>query len=212
MCPRIWPIEDICVGLYVLKRLLTVWHILEKVMSMQHSFEAFSEKQRRVELKSVGNFVAKTVLVESANQFSLEELCRTQYSLKIFFSKPCRPSFLWQNLKCLSFHIVRWLAMSDLLGLWFKLAWVVFTECKQTSSVHVYDWINEPGLCHRAVTSTFTLPTGILSVLTQDFGIDYINNFLHWSAKKIHSLYGETYMHKGPKKPKADKKKVELDF
>ena len=74
MCPRIWPIEDICIGLYVLKRLLTVLHILEKVMSMQHNFEAFSEKQRRVELKSVGNFVAKAVLVESASQFSLEEL------------------------------------------------------------------------------------------------------------------------------------------
>ena len=43
----------------------------------------------RVELKSVGNFVAMTVLVESANQFSLEELCRTQYSLK-YFSKPYR--------------------------------------------------------------------------------------------------------------------------
>ena len=85
MCPRIWPIEDICIGLYVLKRLLTVWHILEKVMSMQHSFEEFSEKQSRVELKSVGNLVAKTVLVESANQFSLEELCRTQYSMKYFF-------------------------------------------------------------------------------------------------------------------------------
>ena len=27
----------------------------------------------------------KTVLVESANQFSLEELCRKQYSLKYFF-------------------------------------------------------------------------------------------------------------------------------
>ena len=84
MCPRIWPIEDICIGLYVLKRLLTVLHILEKVMSMQHSFEEFSEIQRRVELKSVGNFVSKTVLVESANQFSLEELCKTQYSLKYF--------------------------------------------------------------------------------------------------------------------------------
>ena len=85
MCPRIWPIEDICIGLYVLKRLLTVRHILEKVMTMQHSFEEFSEKQRRVELKSVGNFVAKTVLIESANQFSLEELCRTQYSLTYLF-------------------------------------------------------------------------------------------------------------------------------
>ena len=42
-------------------------------------------KQRRVELKSVGNFVAKTVLVESANQFSLKELCRTQCRLKYFF-------------------------------------------------------------------------------------------------------------------------------
>ena len=60
-------------------------------MSMQHSFEEFSEKQRRVELKSVGNFVAKAVLVESANQFSLEEVCRAQYSLK-YFSKPYRPS------------------------------------------------------------------------------------------------------------------------
>ena len=40
---------------------------------------------RRVELKSVGNSEAKTVLVESATQFSLEELYRTQYSLKYFF-------------------------------------------------------------------------------------------------------------------------------
>ena len=46
------------VDVLILKRLLTVQHILEKVMSMQHSFESFSEKQRRVELKSVGNFVA----------------------------------------------------------------------------------------------------------------------------------------------------------
>ena len=67
-----------------------VQHILENVISIQNSFEEFSEKQRRVELKSVGNFVARTVLVESANQFSLEELCRTQYSLK-YFSKPYRP-------------------------------------------------------------------------------------------------------------------------
>ena len=91
MCPRLWPIEDICIGLYVLKCLLNVRHILEKVMSMQHSFEGFVEKQKRVEVKSVGNFVAKAVLVESANQFSLEELCRTQYSLN-YFSKPYRPS------------------------------------------------------------------------------------------------------------------------
>ena len=61
-------------------------------MSIQHSFEEFSEKQRRVELKYmyVGNFVAKAVLVESANQFSLEELHRAQYTLT-YFSKPYRP-------------------------------------------------------------------------------------------------------------------------
>ena len=64
MYPRLWPIEEISIGLYVLKCLLNVRHILEKAMSMQHSFEEFSEKQRRVKWKSVGNFVAKAVLVE----------------------------------------------------------------------------------------------------------------------------------------------------
>ena len=66
-------------------------HILDIVVSMKHNFEEFLEKQRRAELKSVGNFVAKTVLVETANQFSLQELCRTQYSLT-YFLKPYRPS------------------------------------------------------------------------------------------------------------------------
>ena len=51
----------------------------------------FRKKQRRVELKYVGNFVAKRVLVESANQLSLEELYRIQYRLK-YFSKSYRPS------------------------------------------------------------------------------------------------------------------------
>ena len=64
MFPRLWPIEDICIGFYVLKLLLNVRHILEKVISMHYSFEEFSEKQRRVELKAVGNVEAKTVLVE----------------------------------------------------------------------------------------------------------------------------------------------------
>ena len=41
---------------------------VEISLSMQQHFEQFVGKQRRVELKSVGNFVAKTVLVESANQ------------------------------------------------------------------------------------------------------------------------------------------------
>ena len=98
MCPLLWPIEDIYIGLYVLKCLLNVRHILEKVMSMQHSFEEFSEKQRRVELKSVGNFVAKAVLVESA------EVCRTQYSLK-YFSSHIDHQTLWKNLKYSRFKV-----------------------------------------------------------------------------------------------------------
>ena len=101
MYPRLWPIEhNICIGLYVLKCLLNVRHILEKVMSMQHSFEEFSDKQRRVELKSVGNFVVKAVLFESANQFSLEDRCRTQYSLKYFRSHIDHQT-LWKNLNVL---------------------------------------------------------------------------------------------------------------
>ena len=68
--------KDICIDLYVLKRLLIARHILEKVVSMQHSFEFFFLEKRRVESKSVEKFVAKSLLVDSAIQFSLEELCR----------------------------------------------------------------------------------------------------------------------------------------
>ena len=95
-CPRSWPIEDICICLYALKRLLKVWHIFEKVVSMQYTFEGVLEKQGRVELRYGGNCVAKTVLVESAHQFSLEELCRTRYSLE-YFSTPYRPSDCLEN-------------------------------------------------------------------------------------------------------------------
>ena len=61
---------------------MNVRHTFEKVAPMQQSFEEFSEKQRRVELKFVGNFVAKTLLFKSANQFSFEEPYMTHYSLK----------------------------------------------------------------------------------------------------------------------------------
>ena len=88
-----------------LKLLLNVRHILEKInMSMQHSFEVFSEKkqkQRRVELKSVGNIAVKTVSVESPNKFSLGELCMTQYSLK-YCSKSYRPSDRMELQKSIS--------------------------------------------------------------------------------------------------------------
>ena len=84
-CPVNISTEDICIGICVFKRVYNVWHMMKKSVSMLQHFEQFVEKQKRVELKSVGNFVAKTVLVESENKFLLEELCRKQYSLKYFF-------------------------------------------------------------------------------------------------------------------------------
>ena len=73
-CPLYRSTEDICIGVCVFKRVFNVWHMLKKVCQCNNILNNFLGKQRKVELKSVGNFVAKTVLVESANQFSLEEL------------------------------------------------------------------------------------------------------------------------------------------
>ena len=67
---------------------------MKKSASMQYSVEEFLEKQRRLELKSVENSVAKTLLVESVDQFSWKYQCRTQYRLKYCY----RPS------DCLSNH------------------------------------------------------------------------------------------------------------
>ena len=81
-------------------------------------------KQRRVELKSVGNFVAKTVLIESANQFSLEELCRAQYSLKYFFRSHIDHQTYGKTLNPTS-HIFRGSAVGSAVdfeskGCWFE--------------------------------------------------------------------------------------------
>ena len=54
----------------------------DRASHLGKSYVSSTEFQKNKELKSVGNFVAKTVLIESAKQFSLDELCRTQYSLK----------------------------------------------------------------------------------------------------------------------------------
>ena len=105
MCPRLWPIEHICFRLYVLERLLKVRYILEKVMSMQHSFEEFSEKQRRVELKSVGNFVAKTVLVESPNHFYWKSYVGQRTAWNIFRSHIDHQT-LWKNFNQLIEFII----------------------------------------------------------------------------------------------------------
>ena len=68
-CPLFISTGDICKGIYLFKRVFNVWHMLKKSVSMQQQFEQFVRKQRRVELKSVENFVAKTVLVESAKPY-----------------------------------------------------------------------------------------------------------------------------------------------
>ena len=138
MYPRIWPIQDICIGRYVLKRLLTVRHILEKVMSIQHSFEEFSEKQRRVELKSVGNFVSKTVLVESANKFSLEELCRTQYSLTYFFRSHIDHQTYGKTLTLTIFTHTPW-TLLDITNLTTNIWHInIYASKKVTHNVLVY--------------------------------------------------------------------------
>ena len=72
---------------------------VEKNVSMQQNIEQFVVKQRRVEVMTVRNVAAKTVLVESANQFSLEEFSRKQYSLK-YITKSYRPSDRLKILKC----------------------------------------------------------------------------------------------------------------
>ena len=49
-CPQLWPIENICIGLYVLKRLLKVRHIFAKVASMQQRFKKKKTKESWIEV------------------------------------------------------------------------------------------------------------------------------------------------------------------
>ena len=64
--------DDICIGRYVRKRLLNVGHILEKGVNATQFRRVFRKKQKRFELKYVGNSVAKTVILESANLVFIE--------------------------------------------------------------------------------------------------------------------------------------------
>ena len=41
-------IKDLCIGIYILERLLNMLLFLEEIVSMKHSFEEDLEKQRRV--------------------------------------------------------------------------------------------------------------------------------------------------------------------
>ena len=47
-CPFYRSTEDICIGIYVFKRVFNVWHILKKSVSMQQHFEQFVRKQKEV--------------------------------------------------------------------------------------------------------------------------------------------------------------------
>ena len=63
---------------------------VKKRMSMQQRFKQCMGKQRRLEGKYLDISEAEPLRFDCVNQFSLEELCRTQYSLE-YFSKPYRP-------------------------------------------------------------------------------------------------------------------------
>ena len=66
---------------------------------MHHSFRRVFRKTKKSWLKSVGNFVAKTVLIESANQFSLDELCRSiQYTAWNIFRSHIVHQTVWKIL------------------------------------------------------------------------------------------------------------------
>ena len=79
--------------------------MLKKVCPCNNILNNLGGKLRRVSLKYVGHFVAKAVFDESANQFSFEEMCRTQCSLKyrshIEAISSIRPSGKILNLKML---------------------------------------------------------------------------------------------------------------
>ena len=52
-CPLYKPTEDICIGIYVFKRVFNVCTArVEKSMSMQQHFEQLLGKQRRVEIEA----------------------------------------------------------------------------------------------------------------------------------------------------------------
>ena len=110
------------------------------------------------------------------------------------------------------FHIEWWWAMIGIRRTCFELAWVDFTERKQTTRVHVCDWTNEIGLRHAAVTTNIILPTGILSVLSRNFGIGYINNFFTIKYKSSHSFCGNTYANENLNQAKISNRYEKLHF
>ena len=85
-CPLYRSTEDMCIGICVFKRVFNVCaHFVKKVCQCNNIFNNLWGNKEELNWSLFGNFVAKTVFVDSANQFSLEELCSTTYSLKYFF-------------------------------------------------------------------------------------------------------------------------------
>ena len=72
-CPRLWPIEDICIGIYMYLNVFWTCGTSWKKLSMHHSFEEiFRKKQRRVNLKCVGNYVANLIQCWLKEQISFQ--------------------------------------------------------------------------------------------------------------------------------------------
>ena len=76
-CPLYRPTEDICMGIYVFKHVINVWHMLKKSVSMQQYFEQFVGKQSRLEGNYLGISEAEPLRFDCVNQFSPQGQYRT---------------------------------------------------------------------------------------------------------------------------------------
>ena len=63
-CPLYRPTEDICIGIYVFKRVCYVWLMLKKGVNAT-TFEQFVRKQRRLEGKYLWSWTTKVWLCKS---------------------------------------------------------------------------------------------------------------------------------------------------
>ena len=110
------------------------------------------------------------------------------------------------------FHIEWWLAMIGIRRTCFELAWVDFTERKQTTRVHVCDWTNETGLreggCYDKYHTSYRhsvsfVPKFWYKLYKQLFTIKYKNSY---------SLCGNTYANENLNQAKISNRYEKLHF
>ena len=96
ICPRLWPVEDICISLYVLKSLLNVRYSLEKGYVDATLFRRVFRKIKKSWIEVCWKFCSLDGVGWRCKSVFKSELCRTQYRLK-YFSKLHRPSDRLEN-------------------------------------------------------------------------------------------------------------------